>query len=493
MPEKSPARGEGKLQDFYQELEQLLKRKLADKPALDDVCLKLLELYYAQNRAGEFLTAAREFRRRLARPQLSLEWQRVASMGRMLLPGDALFSGSDSDRIEFIGPVTAPAKAAARFQRFGEDERYRPLFEKLAGQYAEVRKDARFLANLELLIVGPPSRRPTPLVPARRLSEEVGGAQILIKREDLADDHSHLTVAVMGQLLLALRLGRKSVVTATADGRRGVIVASVAARLGLQAVVFMDALQAERSGPNVLFMKLLGAELRRVKSSVYRGRDVREAALEYWSQNPDETFLVTALDAAPRPYPVMTEEFTAAIGRECRRQLTGPGKSLPALIVARGSDTADALGLFPAFFADAQTRLACVEPEAEPDAAARTVGDRFNATGMPMSAQEKKVVHGILDRLEYPGVSREHALLKASGRVEYVGVRRGPAREALLEVARLEGLIMPPGSAHAMAFTMAEARKLGPGQSVVMLLAEQVDQAGWDIRGLVEEAAKNKA
>lgn len=491
MPDKRSAPGDGKLQDFYVELEQLLKKQLAEKPALDDVRVKLLELYFEQHRHGDFLRDAHALRRRIAKPEQSRDWQRVASMGRMLLPGEALFSSQDSDRVEFVAPPAAPAAGHPAVQRFGNDPKHRPLFDELARRYEPVRSDPRFLVDLEKVLVSLPNWRPTPLLQARRLSQHIGGAQLLFKREDLADDGPHLTAAVAGQALLAMRLGCGTLVTGTSDGRRGVVAAGIAARLGLRTVVFMDAAQSERAAPNLVFMKLLGAEVQLVKVVNYRNRDVREAALDYWAAHPQEAFLLTGLDAAPAPYPVMTQEFAAAIGRECRRQLTGGGKGLPAVIVTRGSATADALGLFPAFFSDTGTRLVCVEPEKEPEPDLRKAGDLFTQVGM-MSSQERKVAQSILDRLEYPNVAREHAWLKASGRVEYVESPRADARQALLDLARLEGTLVPIGTAHALAQACAEARKLKEHQSVVVLMAEPIANAGWDIRRLVEGEAKKK-
>ena len=486
MPNKGEASTE-KLQDFYQELEQLLLKQLEEKPSLDDVRVKLLELYFEQHRRDDFVKAARTFARLQPKRAESRDWQRVASMGRMLAPGEALFSGQDSDRIEFISAPSGPQEAA-RVQRFGDEARYRPLFDELAAQYREVRKDPRFLTELELLLMALPTRRPTPLIHARRLSEHLGGAQIHLKREDLADSNPHLTVAVAGQALLARRLGRKTLVTGTADGRRGVIAATIAARLGLRALVFMDAAQGERAAANVLLMNLLGADVQAVKVTPFRNRDVREAGLLHWEKNASDSFLLTGLDAAPAPYPLMTQEFTAAIGRELRRQMSGPGKTLPAMIVTRGSHAADALGLFPAFLAEPGTRLVCVEPEDEDELDQRKASDPFTQVGMPMSASEKTVAQGILDRLEYPSVAREHAMFRASGRVEYVETSRAMARQALRDLARFEGVVAGVQTAHALAWACAAARDLKPTQAIALMMTEQIGNALWDIQRLVEDA-----
>jgi tryptophan synthase beta chain len=495
MNQKVGAAGAGepkaKLQDFYTELEQLLRKQLDEKPGLDDVRIKLLELYFEQQRADEFLKTARTFHRLLPKPADSRDWQRVASMGRMLVPGEPLFANLSNDRIEFVevpGNLGEPAKVT----RFGDDDKYRQLFDNLVKRYAPVRSDPRFLVDLERVLLSLPNWRPTPLVHAKRLSEHLRGGQIYFKREDLADGAPHLTAAITGQALLGLRMGCNTLVTGSSDGRRGVVTAGVAARLGLKSVVFMDGDQAERASANTVFMKLLGADVQLVKVNKYRNRDVRYAALEYWAQNAESSFMVMGLDAAPAPYPVMTQEFTAAIGRECRRQLAGSTKGLPTLLVTRGSTTADALGLFPAFFTDPGTRLICVEPEPQPEVDVRKGADLFTQVGMPMSSRERVVAQSILDKLEYPSVAREHTWLKASGRVEYVVTTRAAARNALLDLAHLEGVITPIGTAHALAFACAEARKLKDHQAVVVLMAEHIDNAGWDIRRLVEEEPKQK-
>ena len=476
---------DAKLQDFYAELEQLLCKQLEEKPGLDDVRMKLLELYFEQHRREEFRRAALVYRRRIEKPEKSRDWQRVSSMGRMLLAGDELFSGQDSDRIEFVAPTGTAEPGQA--QRFGDDPRHRAFFESLAGRYGPVRSDPHFLLDLEQLLISLPNWRPTPLVHAKRLSEYLGGAQIHFKREDLADAAPHLTAAITGQGLLGLRFGRSTLVTGTTDGRRGVVAAGIAARLGLHAIVFMDAAQAERAAAHAAFIKLLGAELQLVNVTNFRNNDVREAALSYCVKHADEAFLLMGLDAAPSPYPVMTQDFTATIGRECRRQLSTASRTLPAAIVTRGSETADALGLFPAFFADPQTRLICVEPEKEPEVDPRKASDLFTQLGMPMSSRERNVAQSILDRHEYPHVGREHALFKASGRIEYVETSRVAAREALMDLARLEGVIAPVGTAHALAHACVEARKLKDFQSIVVMMSEHIDNAGWDIRRLIDE------
>lgn len=488
MTAKTAAPQKEKLHDFYRELEQLLCKQLEQQPDLQDVRLKLLELYYETRRPEEFLKTARPLLRALGDPARSREWQRVASMGRMLLPGEALFSGHAADTVEFVAESKAPlAEEPRKFRRFGDDDKHRALFDDLSTKYAPVRKDARFLAELELLLVGLPTRRPTPLIAARRLSQHLGGAQIFVKREDFAGDSPHLVVAVCGQALLARRLGCRTLVTGSVDGRRGAAVAAVAARLGMDAVVYMDAEQSQRSAALLLQMKLMGARVELVKSAHYRNRDVREAALEHWARDPAGSFLMMGLDAAPPPYPLMTQEFTATIGRELRRQLSVAAKGLPALIATRGGHSADALALFPAFLADRGVRLACVEAEAEPDLTPVKDADPFTQVGMALTPREKTIAAGILDRLEYPSVAREHAWLRASGRVDYVQTSRAAARGAVQDLARFEAVVPPLETAHVFAWACQAARTMEPARAVVVVMGEPSDKNLWDISRLMEE------
>jgi tryptophan synthase beta chain len=481
-----------KLQDFHRELETLLEKQLAQQPDQDDVRLKLLELYFEQHRGEDFMKLARAYHRRVARPDRSRDWQRVASMGRMLVPGEPLFSSHGAEAFEFVGAAALRRKEPPRTQRFGVEPRYAALFETLAEDYARVRADARFLSQFELLLLSLPTRRPTPLMHLRRLSERWGGAQVYLKREDLAGENPHKVIAVAGQGLTAQRLERTALVTATPDGRRGLVTAMVAARLGLQAVVYVDAEQAQRFAPAMLFMNLMGADIRRVKAAHYRNRDIREAALEHWSRESAKAFLVVGLDAAPPPYPLMVQEFTAAIGRECRRQFSGTAKRLPDVAVARGTRAADALGLFPAFFGDAGTRLVCVDPEPEPEPDARSMDDPYTQVGGPLTSREQAVAQGILDRLEYRSVAREHAMFRASGRVEYAHSSRAAAREVLLETARFEGLVPSIETAHALAWARQAARELPADKKVLVMMADSPDKDAWEIGELVEPGDKSR-
>jgi tryptophan synthase beta chain len=348
--------------------------------------------------------------------------------------------------------------------RLGESQSARPHFELLTASYEQLRHDAAFLNELdrELLFV---ADRPTPLLHARRLSGSLGGAQIYLKREDLAPPGAALQVHIVGQALLAQRLGRRTLVTGTVHGQRGVVMAEVAARMGLGAVVYMDAANIAREPANVFRMWLMGAEVHSVDTARLPRGDIREAALAHWLRSPGQTMLVMGLDWGPQPYPLMAREFSAVIGRESRRQLLAQARRGPSLMVARGARHGDAIGFFQPFLGETRTRLVCVEGGTElsadaPVSAPRRQSDTTAAiTGEPVSSL------------------REHTWLKSHGRVQYrSAVTVEQARDTIAMVSRLEGCIPPIETAHALAYACAEASDMKIDEVVVAVVCERADK-----------------
>jgi tryptophan synthase beta chain len=467
--------------DFYGDLEKLFRDQLERKPDLHTVRLKLLELYYEIQRKDDFLREARTLRPQLRDPKAP-EWQKCLSMGRMLDPTEPFYQEA-SDTIAFVGTGSAPPPAPAdKKRRFGEDKHRTRHFEALAADYEKLRASPHFLTQLdrELMHV---ARRPTPLMHLRRLSESGGGAQIHLKRDDMAPDDTQLIISVIGQALLARHLDRKTLVTTSVNGRRGVITASVAAHLGMKAVVFMDADDIHRQSSNVFRLWLLGADVQSVDAKALRNRDVREAALDHWTRNVKDSFLVVGLDAAPHPYPMMVREFTTAVGRECRRQCLALLKRLPDLVVARGQG-ADALGLFPAFLGDAGVRLACIDPS-KPIPVQRQDRNPFDPTQIPLSGAEQTRATSILEGHGYPNVTREHAWLRESGRIEYHRISQEAAKRAISDLSHKEGLIPALETAHALAWASETARSMKPEQAIVVMVAEDVEKDLWDIGRLM--------
>jgi tryptophan synthase beta chain len=468
---------------FHQQLESLLREQLRIHPRNHAARLKLLELYFETQRAGPFLAMAQELENQTVDKATSPEWQKCLSMGRMLLPESPLFTTEGSDRIEFVGAGPgAAAPPPVQVRRLGDDERFAPLFKALGQDFDGVRADTAFLARLDLELAYL-ARRPSALLHARRLSERLGGAQIYIKREDTSPRDTHLIVSVVGQALLAQRLGRKTLVTSTIDGRRGVVTASIAARLGLEAMVFADVGRNARLDSNLMRMRLLGAQVTPVTDWAKGTRDAREGALQYWMRQPERALMVFGLEGAPEPYPLMAREFSATIGRECQRQLRLAAKRPADLLVARGGHNADALGLFPPFLAERGTRLVCVEPAEGPLESVTS-----DPTRQPMNASEHKVAQGILEGMEYPSVVREQRWLRETGRVEYRTAGIEQAKQAIRDLSLCEGLIPAIETAYALGWACEAAAAMPQDHAVVVAMAEDADKDAWDMARLMGDA-----
>ncbi len=468
---------------FHEQMEQLLREQLKAQPRNHTARLKLLELYYEAGRAGAFLREAEELAGLTPDKAASPEWQKCASMGRMLLPEAPLFSTSGSDRIEFVGAGfsgLAPEEKP-QVRRLGDDPRFIRHFDELARAFEAVRSDPPFHAMLDLELTYL-ARRPSSLLHARRLSQKIGGAQIYLKREDASPRDTQLIISVVGQALLAQRLGRKTLVTSTIDGRRGVAAASIAARLGLEAAVFMDNERNSRHTSNVFRMWLLGAHIMPIADE--RGTEAqsaREAALKYWARNADRSLMVFGLEGAPEPYPQMAREFASSIGRECLRQVRVLAKRAPDLVVARGGANSDALGLFPPLMAESQVRLVCVEPAVPP----RGGEDPADPTKYGLTVEKQRLAQGILEGMEYPSVVREHRWLRESGRVEYVRAALDLAKNAIRDLSYYEGITPAVETAHALGWACQAAAQMKPEQAVVVMVAEDVEKDIWDIGRLM--------
>jgi tryptophan synthase beta chain len=472
---------------FHDQLEGLLNEQLKAQPRNLSVRLKLLEVYYETQRARQFLQAAQALSELTPNKIASPEWQKCTSMGRMLLPEEPLFSVHDSDRIEFVGAghESAPAQQMAPVRRLGDDTRFTRHFEELSRTFETVRHNPPFQALLDMELTYM-ARRPSSLLHAKRLSAHLGGAQIYIKREDVSPRDTQLIISVVGQALLAQRLGRKTLVTSTLDGRRGVVTASIAARLGMKAVVFMDSDKSSRHTANVFRMWLRGAEV--LPTSDERSgesQEAREAALKFWARHPEDSLMIFGLEGAPAPYPEMAREFASTIGRECLRQVRIAAKRAPDVVVTRGGDNADALGLFPPMVPDAQIRLVCVEPQHEVSASEQGHGGPVDPNRNHLSADKQKVAHSILEGMEYPSVVREHRWLRETGRVEYVRHTLDAAKKAIRDLSFYEGITPAIETAHALAWACQAAAVMKPEQAVVLMMAEDSEKEIWDIGRLM--------
>jgi tryptophan synthase beta chain len=340
--------------------------------------------------------------------------------------------------------------------------------EELRQAYEHYRNDAAFQAELDrdlAQFVG----RPSPLYHAERWSDQLGGARIFLKREDLNHTGAHKINNTVGQALLARRMGKTRIIAETGAGQHGVATATVAARMGMECVVYMGEEDIRRQAINVYRMRLLGAEVVAVKSGSRTLKDALNEAMRDWVTNVDDTFYIIGTVAGPHPYPAMVRDFQAIIGREARAQIFEQAGRLPDALVACVGGGSNAIGLFHPFLDDASVALYGVEAagdglqsghHAAPLCAGRPGVLHGNRTYlMEDSDGQITETHSISAGLDYPGVGPEHAWLKDSGRARYDSVTDDEALAAFHALTRTEGIIPALESSHALAY----AAKLAPG------------------------------
>lgn len=357
--------------------------------------------------------------------------------------------------------------------------------EALAEAYHEIGLDAEFRRRLDVDLahyVG----RPSPLYLAERLTGEVGGARIYLKREDLNHTGAHKVNNTVGQILLAQRMGKRRIIAETGAGQHGVATATVAARLGLDCVVYMGAEDVKRQAPNVYRMKLLGAEVRPVESGSRTLKDAMNEAMRDWVTHVDDTFYVIGSVAGPHPYPMMVRDFQCIIGRETREQMLALEGRLPDALVACVGGGSNAMGLFHPFLDDREVALYGVEAAGH--------GLESGQHSAPLSAGRPGVLHGsrtyLLDNadgqiqeahsisagLDYPGVGPEHSWLKDCGRAQYVYADDEEALAAFHRLTRTEGIIPALESSHALAYAERLAARMSPEQIIVVNLSGRGDK-----------------
>ena len=357
--------------------------------------------------------------------------------------------------------------------------------DELETLYGEVREDPEFRARLTADLnhyVG----RPTPLYHAERLSRELGGAQVYLKREDLNHTGAHKVNNTIGQALLAQRMGKRRIIAETGAGQHGVASATVAARLGMECCVYMGAEDVQRQSLNVYRMKLLGAEVVPVYSGSRTLKDALNEAMRDWVTNVDDTHYIIGTVAGPHPYPQLVRDFQSVIGQEARAQCLQQLGRLPDCLVACVGGGSNAIGLFHPFIDDHDVRLVGVE--------AAGLGLATGKHAAPLNEGKVGVLHGnrtylmydddgqimethsISAGLDYPGVGPEHSFLKDVGRAEYDSVTDAQALEAFRLLNRTEGILPALESSHAVAWVAGHAQDYGPEQAIVMNLSGRGDK-----------------
>ena len=368
--------------------------------------------------------------------------------------------------------------------RFVAETLVEPL-QELTRAYEKYLRDKDFLAEFDRdlkTFVG----RPSPLYHARRWSDKLAGAQIYLKREDLNHTGAHKVNNTVGQALLAKRMRKSRIIAETGAGQHGVATATVAARLGLECVVYMGAEDIRRQAVNVFRMKLLGAEVVEVTSGSQTLKDALNEAMRDWVSNVDDTFYIIGTVSGPHPYPVLVRDLQSVIGRETRQQCLEATGRLPDTLVACVGGGSNAIGLFHPFLEDASVRLIGVE--------AGGLGLHTGRHAAPLSAGKPGVLHGnrtylvqdehgqvqpahsVSAGLDYPGVGPEHAWLKDSGRVEYVAVNDAEAVAAFHDLTRTEGIMPALESSHALAYIMKIAGQADREEVVIVNLSGRGDK-----------------
>ncbi len=343
-----------------------------------------------------------------------------------------------------------------------------PAILQLEKAYLEIKDDPEFKKELDFYLkeyVG----RPTPLYFAERMTKDLGGARIYLKREDLAHTGAHKINNTIGQALLASRMGKKRIIAETGAGQHGVATATVAALLDMECEIFMGLEDTRRQALNVTRMKLLGATVREVTQGTQTLKDAMNEAMRDWITNVRDTFYIIGSVAGPHPYPMMVRDFQSVIGSEAREQILEKEKCLPDLLIACVGGGSNAMGLFYPFLGDEKVKMTGVEAAGSGLESGRhsatissgTVGVLHGSKTYLLQDENGQVLgtHSIAPGLDYPGVGPEHSYLSDTGRVAYTNVTDSEALEGFKYLSRMEGIIPALESSHAIAY----ARKVAPG------------------------------
>ncbi len=359
-----------------------------------------------------------------------------------------------------------------------------PLILDLEKHYRAAKDDPAFREEFDDLLehyVG----RPSPLYFAPRLTEELDGAQVWFKRDELNHTGAHKINNCIGQILLAMRMGKTRIIAETGAGQHGVATATVCARFGLPCVIYMGATDVERQQPNVFRMKLLGAEVIPVESGARTLKDAMNEALRDWVANVHDTFYIIGTAAGPHPYPELVRDFQSVIGKEAREQMLKRTGKLPDMLVAAIGGGSNAIGLFHPFLDDPGVKMLGVEAAGhglDKQHAASLAGGKpgilhGNKTYL-LQDEDGQIAeaHSISAGLDYPGIGPEHSWLKESGRVDYTSVTDDEALDAFQLLCRTEGIIPALEPSHAIAAVKKLAPTMGKDQIILANLCGRGDK-----------------
>ncbi len=396
-----------------------------------------------------------------------------------------------------MSTVTTEAQpdASGHFGTFGGSfvpETLVAALDELTAEYHKAKADPEFQAELKQLLAEFCGRE-TPLYLAERWTEKLGGAKIYLKREDLLHTGAHKINNALGQILLAKRLGKKRIIAETGAGQHGVATATVAARFGLECVVYMGAIDMERQHLNVVRMKLLGSEVRGVEAGQKTLKEAVNEALRDWVTNVRDTHYILGSALGPHPYPMMVRDFHRVIGVEARAQIMEREERLPDLLIACVGGGSNAIGLFHPFLGDENVKMVGVEAGGhgikQGEHAARFQGGKLGVlqgTKTWLLADDDgqiELTHSVSAGLDYAAIGPEHAFLQDAGRVDYTYATDDEALDAFQELAAVEGIIPALESSHALAYVKKIAPTMDKDQIIVVNLSGRGDKD-------VEQASK---
>ncbi|MEL6822820.1 MAG: tryptophan synthase subunit beta [Calditrichota bacterium] len=389
--------------------------------------------------------------------------------------------------------------AQGRFGQFGGKyvpEVLIPVIEELEAAYKQSQQDDRFKEEFAWFL-REYAGRPNPLTPADRLSAELGGAKIYLKREDLNHTGAHKINNVLGQLLLARQMGKKRIIAETGAGQHGVATATVAAKFGMECIVYMGEEDIRRQRLNVFRMRLLGAKVVSVTSGSKTLKDAINEAIRDWVTNVHDTFYCIGSVVGPHPYPQMVRDFQRIIGDETRAQHLEKEGKLPDAVLACVGGGSNAMGMFAPFVNDETVRLIGIEAGGRSGsvgdhAATLTYGETGILHGMKtflIQTGDGQVgdVHSVSAGLDYPGVGPEHAYLMDIGRIEYTSATDEEALSALAKLSECEGIIPALETAHAVAHALKVAPQMGKEESLVICLSGRGDKDMETVAAILEE------
>jgi tryptophan synthase beta chain len=374
-----------------------------------------------------------------------------------------------------------------------------PALMELEEAFVSARQDAGFMREFDKLMASYVGR-PTPLTYAKRLSEKLGGAQVYLKREDLAHTGAHKINNALGQALLVKRMGKRRIVAETGAGQHGVASATAAALLGLECVVYMGVVDIARQEPNVFRMKLLGAEVRPVSSGTKTLKDAINEAIRDWVTNVRDTHYLLGSALGPHPYPTMVREFQSVIGREAREQLLAEVGRLPDVVIACVGGGSNAIGVFSGFMKDEQVELIGVEAGGSGietgkhaarfgDPSKGRIGVIHGTRTYVLQDQDGQIAetHSVSAGLDYAAVGPEHALMRDNERAFYTSATDEEALNAFQILCHTEGIIPALESSHAVAEVIKRAPKMRKDQVVLVNLSGRGDK---DLNTVIKEIGK---